>query len=86
MKIAPSFSVQQLLTGLLALGGVTLGVIGFDAERLIGAVDDLKGAQAADHLQIVTNTNGIAGLVPRVDGLEIKYADLDHRVIKLEPR
>lgn len=80
------FSVPQLLTGLIALGSLTLAVIGFDAERLIGAVDSLRKSQADDHLQITTNTNSIAGLIPRVGDLEVKYADIDHRVIKLEPR
>lgn len=81
-----NLSVQQLLAGLIALGGLTLTIVAFDAERLIGAVDNLKIAQAEDHLAVVTHTNQIAAIVPRVDGLEIKYIDVDHRLIKLEPR
>lgn len=79
-------SVPQLLTGLIGLGTVTLGIIAFDAERVISAVDSLRTAQASDHVQISTNTNAIANVIPRVDGLEVKYADVDHRLIKLEPR
>jgi hypothetical protein len=80
------FSVPQLLSALIGLGAVTLGIVTFDAERLIGAVDDLKQAQAADHAQVQQNTVALTTLSPRVDSLEIKYVDVDHRLIRLEPR
>lgn len=78
--------VPFLLSCLLGLGGVTLGVVGFDAERLIGAVDDLKASQQSDHVQIVTTAGDVAELKPRVGTLEMGYSDLSTRVIKLEPR
>jgi hypothetical protein len=86
MKMPFILSVPQLLTVLAGLGTVTLGIVAFDAERLIGAVDDLKGLQQADHVQITTNTNAISSLTPRVDTLEGKYVEVDHRLIRLEPR
>lgn len=87
MKIPGThFSVPQLLTGMIALGGLTLGIVAFDAERLISAVDDLKTAQAQDHYQVTQNTGQIAALGNRVEDIDTKYVDLDHRVVKLEPR
>jgi len=79
-------SVPQLLTALIALGGLTFGLVAYDAERLIGAVDDLRALQAADHLQITVNANDIASIKPQIGDLQIKVVDLQGRVIKLEPR
>ncbi len=75
-----------MLTGLIGLGTLTLGIVAFDAERLIGAVDDLRASQQADHVQINQNTVALVGITPRVEALEVKYYDVDHRLIKLEPR
>lgn len=86
MKMPFILTVPQLLTAMIGLGSITLGIVAYDAERLIGAVDDLKGIQAADHLQINTNTNAISQLTPRVDSLEGKFVDVDHRLVRLEPR
>lgn len=83
MKVQP---VPVLLSCLVALGGTTLGIVGFDAERLISAVEDLRSTQQNDHVQIVTNSNDIAAIKPRVGALETGYADLSTRIIKIEPR
>lgn len=82
----PPFNVPQLLTGLIALGGITLAIVAFDAERVIGAVDDLQKSQATLNTQITLNANDIAVLKPRVGELEVKLEDHEHRLIKLEPR
>lgn len=86
MKMPFPLNVPQLLTVLAGLGAITLGIVAFDAERLIGAVDDLKGVQAADHTQITVNAADIASIKPQIGDLQIKVVDLQGRVIKLEPR
>jgi predicted PilT family ATPase len=79
-------NVPQLLTALIGLGTFSLAVLTWEAERMVSAIDDLRAGQASDHSQLQVTSDRVESFGPRIDGLEVKYVDLDHRVIKLEPR
>jgi hypothetical protein len=87
MKL-PGFhvSVPQLLSGILALGSFSLVVITWQAERVVSGLDALRETQAAHTTKLELTTDKVDRVMPRIDNLEIKFTDLDHRVIRLEPR
>lgn len=86
MKPFNIMTVPHLLSALLGVATISCGLVCFDAERLITAVDNLRELQAQDHLQVVVTQGDISGLKPRVSALEATAQNHEFRLLKLEPR
>lgn len=86
MKPFNLMTVPHLLTALCGIASLTAMLVGFDAERVISAVDKLRDLQAQDHLQIVRTQDDVSSLTPRVSTLENTVQNHEFRLLKLEPR
>lgn len=79
-----NFSQSTLLSAIVGIISVFGTVVTFDAERMIGAVDDLKAVSASDHQILIDHTQQLGNIVDAQKILFQRTNDHEVRLAKLE--
>jgi hypothetical protein len=79
-------TVQNLLSVLIAVGGLTLGLFTYDAERAIGRLDELAKVTAEVHETTSVLDNRVSVLNTRVDAFGNIVTDHEKRITSIEAR
>jgi hypothetical protein len=80
------FSVPKMLAALIAVGGVTLGLFAFDAERAIARLDEVATQAQAIHETTTVLVTRVDGLDTRVNGLSGQVTDHEKRITLVEAK
>lgn len=82
----PLFNINNLLSILIGVGTITLGLFAFDAERVIGRVDQLTATTAEIHETTSLLDGKVTSLNSRVDGFGNILTEHEKRISSIEGR